>query len=59
MDVRINTCYVVKIQNQLDAVPDKKTGKLEVYGKRMIDDRLVRHGGRWYCPGKRCHPPFL
>lgn len=42
MDVRINTCYVVKIQNQLDAVPDKKTGKLEVYGKRMIDDRLMR-----------------
>lgn len=42
MDVRINTCYVVKIQNQLDVVPDKKTGKLEVYGKRMINDRLMR-----------------
>ena len=42
MDVRINTCYVVKIQRQLNAVPDRKTGKLEVHGKRMVDDYLMR-----------------
>ena len=42
MDIRINTCYVVKIQNQLDAVSDRKTGKLGIHGKRMVDDRLMR-----------------
>ena len=42
MDMRINTCYVVKIQSQLDAEPDKKTGSLAVSGKRQVDDRLMR-----------------
>lgn len=38
----INTCYVCKIQNQLDAVPDKKTGTLMVSRKHPVDDRLMR-----------------
>lgn len=42
MDMRINTCYVVKIQSQLDAEPDKKTGSLAVSGKHQVDDRLMR-----------------
>lgn len=42
MDMRINTCYVVKIQSQLDAEPDKKTGSLAVSGNHQVDDRLMR-----------------
>ena len=38
----INTCYVCKIQNQLDAVPDKKTRILTVFRKHPVDDRLMR-----------------
>lgn len=38
----INTCYVCKIQNQLDAVPDKKTETLTVSRKYPVDDRLMR-----------------
>lgn len=37
----INTCYVCKIQNQLDAVPDKKIGTLTVSRKHPVDDRLM------------------
>lgn len=42
MDMRINTCYVVKIQSQLDAELDKKTGSLAVSGNHQVDDRLMR-----------------
>ena len=42
MDMRINTSYIVKIQSQLDAVPDKKTGSLVVSKRRQVDDRLMR-----------------
>lgn len=38
----INTCYVCKIQKQLDAVPDKKTGTLTVSRKHPVDDRLMQ-----------------
>ena len=38
----INTCYVCKIQNQLDVVPDKKANKLTVSGKHLVDDKLMR-----------------
>ena len=38
----INTCYVCKIQNQLDAIPDKKANKLAVFGKHPVDDKLMR-----------------
>lgn len=40
--MEINTCYVCKIKNQLDAVRDKKTKTLEVSGKHQVDDRLMR-----------------
>lgn len=38
----INTCYVCKIQNQLDAVPDKKNGTLTVSRIHPVDDRLMQ-----------------
>ena len=41
MSININTCYVVKIQNQLDATQDKKTGKLNISGKHRVNDRLM------------------
>ena len=41
MSININTCYVAKIQNQLDAAQDKKTGKLNISGKHRVNDRLM------------------
>ena len=38
----ISTCYVCKIQSQLDAAADKKTRALVVTGKHPVDDRLMR-----------------
>ena len=63
-EMDINTCYVCKIQNQLDAVPDKKANKLAVSGKQPVDDKLMRQTAdvclealkfcasviHWFCP---------
>lgn len=38
----INTCYVCKIQSQLDAVPNKKTERLVISGKHSVDEKLMR-----------------
>lgn len=40
MDIR--TCYAVDIKRQLDAVPDKETKGLLVYGSHRVDDRLMK-----------------
>ena len=37
--MEIHTCYTVKIKHQLDAVPDRKTKKLNISRKRRVDDR--------------------
>lgn len=36
--MEIHTCYTVKIKHQLDAVPDRKTKKLNISRKRRVDD---------------------
>lgn len=41
-EMMIRTCYTVKIKHQLDAVQDRKTKQLNIFGKRGVDDRLMR-----------------
>lgn len=40
--MEIHTCYTVKIKHQLDAVPDRKTKKLNISRKRRVDDRSMQ-----------------
>ena len=40
--MEIHTCYTVKIKHQLDAVPDRKTKKLNISRKRRVDDRSIQ-----------------
>lgn len=40
--MEIHTCYTVKIKHQLDAVPDRKTKKLNIFRKRRVDDRSMQ-----------------
>lgn len=42
MAIRVNTCYVVKIQKQLDVIQDKHTKKLHVLKKQQVNDGLMR-----------------
>ncbi len=44
--MEIRTCYTVKIKHQLDAVPDRKTKKLNISRKRRVDDGSMRQNGR-------------
>ena len=38
----IMTCYTVGIRCQLDAVENKKTGRLDISGSHKVDDRLMQ-----------------
>ena len=40
--MEIHTCYTVKIKYQLDAMPDRKTKKLNISRKCRVDDRLMQ-----------------
>lgn len=40
--MEIHTCYTVKIKHQLDAMPDRKTKKLNISRKCRVDDRLMQ-----------------
>ena len=40
--MEIHTCYTVKIKHQLDAVPDRKTKKLNISRKRRVDDSSMQ-----------------
>lgn len=40
--MKINTCYTVKIQHQLDAVQDRKTKQLNISGKHNVNARLMQ-----------------
>ena len=35
--MEIHTCYTVKIKHQLDAVPNRKTKKLNIFGWESIN----------------------
>ena len=40
--MEIHTCYTVKIKHQLDAMPDRKTKKLNISRKCRVDDRSMQ-----------------